>query len=158
MILHSNNWYKQKKRISVIQEHVANQRKDFCHKLSCKLTNDFDYIFVEDINLQGLGQCLKLGKATHDNGFGIFRIYLSYKAFEKGKVFYKINKWDPTSQTCHVCGSKHSITKDLSVRVWICPDCGAELDRDVNAAINIRNSGLIELGIVNSVLELPFKD
>ncbi len=72
MKLRSSNYQKQKDKIADIQEHIANQRKDFLHKLSCKLTDNFDYIFVEDIDLQGLSQCLKLGKSTHDNGFGIF--------------------------------------------------------------------------------------
>lgn len=60
----------------------------------------YDYIFVEDINLQGLAQCLKLGKSTNDNSFGEFRALLNYKMYERGKIFYRVNKWEPTSQTC----------------------------------------------------------
>lgn len=92
--------------------------------------------------MQGISQCLKLGKSTMDNGFGDFRNMLSYKMVERGKIFYKIGKFEPTSQVCHVCGTKHPITKDLKIRSWICPDCGAELDRDINAAINIRTIGM----------------
>lgn len=78
-----------------------------------------------------------------DNGFGEFRTFLEYKMLEKGKIFHKINKWTATSQICHECGCKSSITKDLSVREWVCPECGAHLDRDHNAAINIRTTGIL---------------
>ena len=62
--------------------------------------------------------------------------------FERGKIFHKIGRFEPTSQTCNECGCKHSFTKDLSVRKWTCPDCGAELDRDINAAKNIKIAGI----------------
>lgn len=143
MKLYSNNYEKQRVKVAKISEKIANQRLDFQHKLSTQLVNDYDYIFVEDINLQGLSQCLKLGKSTMDNSFGQFRQLLQYKMFERGKIFYKIGRFEPTSQTCSECGCKHSITKDLSIRKWICPDCGAELDRDINAAKNIRKSGML---------------
>ena len=143
MKLHSNNYEKQRVKVAKISEKIANQRLDFQHKLSTQLANTYDYIFVEDINLQGLSQCLKLGKSTMDNSFGQFRSLLQYKLFERGKILYKIGRFEPTSQICSECGCKHSFTKDLSVRRWICPDCGAELDRDINAAKNIRKSGIL---------------
>lgn len=90
-----------------------------------------------------MSQCLRLGKSTLDNSFGMFRQMLQYKLFEKGGIFHKIRKFEPTSQVCHVCGTKHSFTKDLSVRKWICPDCNSILDRDTNAAINIRHIGML---------------
>ena len=143
MKLHSNNYEKQRVKVAKISERIANQRLDFQHKLSTKLANTYDYVFVEDINIQAISRCLRLGKSTMDNSFGQFRQLLQYKMFERGKIFHKIGRFEPTSQTCSECGCKHSITKDLSIRKWICPDCGAELDRDINAAKNIRKSGIL---------------
>ena len=143
MKLHSNNYEKQRAKVAKISEKIANQRLDFQHKLSTQLANTYDYIFVEDINLQAMSQCLRLGKSTMDNSFGQFRSLLQYKMFERGKIFHKIGRFEPTSQTCSECGCKHPFTKDLSVRKWACPDCGAELDRDINAAKNIRKSGIL---------------
>lgn len=139
----SNNYNKQKIKIAVIQEHISNQRKDWLHKLSNKLVNEYDYICVEDINMQGLSQSLTLGKSTNDNGFGMFRDFLNYKLFERGKKLIKIDKWFPSSKMCHVCGY---INKDLKLsdRVWEC-ECGKILSRDENAAINILNEGLRQI-------------
>ena len=136
----SNNYYKQKIIVAKIHEHIANQRKDFVHKLSTKLANEYDYICVEDINMQGMAQSLKLGKSTNDNGFGMFRTILAYKLSDRGKQLIKIDKWFPSSKMCRHCGA---INKDLTLadRVWIC-ECGVVLNRDENAAINILNVGL----------------
>lgn len=136
----SNNYYRQKIIVAKIHEHIANQRKDFIHKLSTKLANEYDYICVEDINMQGLAQSLKLGKSTNDNGFGMFRTILGYKLADRGKQLIKIDKWFPSSKMCRHCGA---INKDLTLadRVWTC-ECGAIINRDENAAINIMNVGL----------------
>ena len=104
MKLHSNNYEKQRVKVAKISEKITNQRLDFQHKLSTQLTEKYDYIFVEDINLQGLSQCLRLGKSTMDNSFGQFRSLLQYKMFERGKIFHKIGRFEPTSQTCNECG------------------------------------------------------
>jgi putative transposase len=136
----SNNYYKQKVVVAKIHEHIANQRKDFIHKLSTQLANEYDYICVEDINMQGMAQSLKLGKSTNDNGFGMFRTIIGYKLFDRGKQLIKIDKWFPSSKMCRHCGA---INKDLTLadRVWTC-ECGAVINRDENAAINIMNVGL----------------
>lgn len=135
----SANYRKQKKRVAIIHEHVANQRKDWIHKKSKELADKWDYICVEDINLRGMAGSLKLGKSTNDNGFGMFRTVLAYKMADRGKKFIKIDKWFPSSKTCSHCGMIHDLR--LSDREWTC-DCGAKHQRDVNAAINIRNEGL----------------
>ena len=137
----SNNRNKQKIKVARIHEKITNQRKDFCHKLSHKLSEEFDYICLEDINLHGMAQALHLGKSTNDNGFGMFRQFLFYKMFEKGKQLIKIDKWFPSSKTCHCCGS---VNKNLTLndRIWVCPSCGETIYRDINAALNIRNVGL----------------
>lgn len=143
----SNNWYKQKLKVALVHEKITNCRKDFCHKLSTKLANIYDFIFVEDLNMQQMSKTLKLGKSTLDNGFGMFRSMLSYKLNEQGKYLIKIDRWEPTSIVCSVCGCYHKdIVSSLAVRNWVCPDCGTNHDRDVNAANNIRNVGMRTVG------------
>lgn len=139
-VLKSNNWYKQKKIISKIQTKIANQRKDWLHKESTRLCNEFDAIIFEDIDLRGMAQCLKLGKNLSDNGFGMFRVYCKYKLEERGKQFIKIDKWYPSSKKCNDCGY---IKEDLQLsdREWICPECGSIHNRDYNASLNIKEAG-----------------
>ncbi len=136
----SNNYYKQKLRVAKLHEHISNQRKDWIHKLSTTLAKEYDYICVEDINMQNMAQSLKLGKSTNDNGFGMFRTILGYKLSERGKMLVKIDKWFPSSKMCRFCGN---INKELTLadRIWTCI-CGEVINRDENAAINIMNVGL----------------
>ena len=140
MKLGSNNYYRQKLAVARLHEHIANQRKDWIHKLSTTLAKEYDYICVEDINMQNMAQSLKLGKSTNDNGFGMFRTILAYKLSDRGKQLIKIDKWFPSSKMCRHCGT---INKNLTLadRVWTC-ECGAIINRDENAAINIMNVGL----------------
>lgn len=136
----SNNYQKQRVKIATIYEHIANQRKDWLHKLSYTLARDYDYICVEDINMKNISQSLHLGKSTLDNGFGMFRTFLQYKLEERSKKLIKIDKWFPSSKMCRFCGTVNS-SLSLADRVWKC-DCGKTLNRDENAAINILNAGL----------------
>lgn len=136
----SNNYHKQKIKVARIHEKVANQRLDWIHKLSTRLADNYDIVCVEDINMQNIARSLKLGKSTNDNGFGMFRNIISYKLADRGKMLVKIDKWFPSSKMCRHCGAiNHGLT--LTDRVWTC-SCGAKIDRDVNAAINIRNEGM----------------
>ena len=136
----SNNYHKQKIKVAKVHERVANQRLDWIHKLSTQLANEYDIVCVEDINMQNMARSLKLGKSTNDNGFGMFRDILSYKLADRGKTLVKIDKWFPSSKMCRHCGTvNHDLT--LSDRVWTC-NCGATINRDENAAINIMNKGL----------------
>ena len=137
----SNNREKFRKSLSRIHEKTANRRKDFLHKLSYNLVAKYDCICVEDLNMQGMSKALKFGKSVHDNGFGMFQRMLEYKCEWFGKTFVKIDKYEPSSQKCHCCGYKNSATKELSVRKWRCPNCGEYHNRDINAAINIREAG-----------------
>ena len=139
-VLKSNNWYKQKKKISRLQTHIANQRLDWIHKKSRELADNWDAICVEDIDLRAMGQCLNLGKNLHDNGFGMFRTFLKYKLEEQGKQFVKIDRWFPSSKLCHACGCVNHELK-LYDRVFVCPECGYTEDRDYNASINIKEAG-----------------
>ena len=126
-------------KIRILHEKISNQRKDFLHKLSTSITKKFDIICVEDIDMQNMSQCLHLGKSTMDNGFGMFRIMLSYK---QERIPYheliRVNQWVfPSSKTCSRCGNKKSELK-LSDRIYKCDKCGLEIDRDINAAINLK--------------------
>lgn len=127
---------------------ISNRRSDWLHKESKRLSEEYDIICVESINMKTLSnKGFGNGKATMDNGYGMFLTMLNYKLSIQGKCLVKIDKFFPSSQTCHVCGGICPKTKDLSVRKWVCPDCGSYLDRDVNAAINIKNEGLRLLNV-----------
>ena len=138
----SANYEKQRVRVAILHEKVANQRKDFLHKLSRKLANAWDCICIENLNMQAMAQALHFGKSVCDNGWGMFTRFLQYKLEEIGKILVKVDRFFASSQTCSCCGYKNPETKDLSVRAWDCPKCGTHHDRDVNAAINIRNKGM----------------
>lgn len=138
----SNNHRKQRRKVAKIHEKIANQRKDFLHKVSRQIANVYDVVCVEDIDMKAMSQTLDLGKSVNDNGWGMFRTFLRYKLEDSGGQLIKIDRFFPSSQTCSVCGCKDPKTEDLSVRKWTCPHCGAHHDRDVNAAINIRNEGM----------------
>ena len=141
MVRGSHNYEKQRIKVAKIHEKIINLRLNFLHRLSTELANQYDIICVEDLKLSNLKQILKLGKATSDNGFGIFRQLLNYKLLERGKLFIKLDKWFPSSKTCHNCGAINKALK-LSDRIWICPECGSIIERDYNAALNIRDAGL----------------
>lgn len=142
----SNNYYKQKIKVAKVHEKITNCRKDFLHKLTYLYAETYDYIFVEDLNMQNISQFLKLGKSTYDNGFGMFRCMLKYKLQDRGKVFHKIDKWYVSSTTCSNCNTRHKdIVNSIAVRKWTCPTCGYSHDRDINATINIRNQGMLEI-------------
>ena len=142
MVKGSKNREKQRIRISKLYEKVANQRKDFLHKQSRQIANVYDCVCIENLNMQAMAQALNFGKSVSDNGWGMFTAFLKYKLEELGKKLVKIDKFFASSQLCNVCGYQNSETKDLSVREWICPCCQTHHNRDINAAINIRNEGM----------------
>ena len=133
----SKNYEKQLGRIRKLHMKVKNQRKDFCHTESTRLAREYDFVAVEDIDLRAMSQGLHLGKKLMDNGFGMFREYLAYKLERKGSILVKVDRIFASSQTCSRCGYKNPEVKDLKVREWVCPCCGARLDRDNNAADNV---------------------
>ena len=139
---HSKNYDKQKLKIAILHEKVANQRKDFLHKESKRIADTYDVVCVENLNMTGIARSLKLAKATYDNGFGEFRTMLAYKLQERGKKFVKADKFFTSSQLCNVCGYKNIEVKNVKVKEWTCPNCGKQHDRDLNAAINLRNYAL----------------
>ena len=132
----SHNYELQKKKVARCHEKIRNQRRDHLHKLSRKIADSYDAVVVEDIDMKAMGQCLHFGKSVQDNGYGMFREMLDYKLAWKGKKMVKVDRFFPSSKKCCKCGRIKKELK-LSERVYRCA-CVNEMDRDRNAAINIR--------------------
>ena len=122
---------------------IANQRKDFLHKQSKMIADDYDIVAIENLNMRLVSnKNFGNGKSTMDNGYGMFAVMLDYKLSLQGKRLIKVDRYFPSSQLCSVCGYKNMIVKDLHIRRWTCPNCGSLHDRDENAAINIKNEAI----------------
>jgi len=130
-----------KKRLALLHEKVANQRKDFLQKTSTKFIRENQTICLEDLAVSNMVKNHKLAQAISDASWGTFVSMLEYKAEWYGKNIIKIGRFAPSSKTCSCCGS---INKELTLkdRSWTCLNCSTVLDRDVNAAINIKSFGL----------------
>lgn len=138
----SNNYMKQHRKVNKIHRHIVNQRLDNLHKISTEIANRYDVVCVESLNMRSMSnKGFGNGKATLDNGYGLFLNMLKYKLADRGKYLVKVDKWFPSSQICHCCGIVHPEMKDLRIRTMTC-DCGLIISRDQNAAINIKNEGL----------------
>ena len=136
------NIQKQRKIVAKIHKKIANQRNDNLHKISTAIAKQYDVVCVETLNMKAMSnKGFGNGKATMDNGYGMFLTMLEYKLADQGKYFVKVDKWYPSSQLCHCCGQLHPEMKKLNNRIMIC-DCGFSMDRDQNAALNILTEGL----------------
>lgn len=120
----SKNYIKQLRKVNKIHRHIANQRLDNLHKLSTEIANQYDIVCVESLNMKFLAnKSFGNGKATYDNGYGIFLSMLDYKLSDREKMFVKIDKWYPSSQICSCCGYQNPLVKNLNIRKWDCPVC-----------------------------------
>ena len=150
----SNNFEKQRVKVARLYEKVSNARKDYLHKVSLDLVRNYDIVCLEDLNVKGMMKNHRLARQISDVAWGEFVGMLTYKADLNNKEIVKIDRFYPSSKTCHNCGY---VKKDLKLsdRKWVCPECGANLDRDVNAAMNILSAGLADYTCgVSVILEM----
>lgn len=137
----SNRYRKNKLRIARLHNKIANKRNYFLHSVTTYLADNYDVICIEDLNVSGMLSNHKLAKAISDTSFYQFRSMLEYKCNWYGKELVVIDRFYPSSKTCSKCGwKKEDLT--LSDRVFKCENCGMEIDRDLNAAINIKRVGV----------------
>ena len=138
----SRNWEKARLKVVKEQRKIADQRKDFHHKLSRAIADNCTAFICEDLAVKNMMKNRHLAKAITSVGWSQFLTMVKYKMERAGKYFRKVSRWYPSSQTCGCCGYKNADVKDLAVRKWVCPKCGTLHDRDINAQQNIFRMGM----------------
>lgn len=144
----SSNWNKARIKVAKLQKHISSQRKDFLQKLTTTIISNYDVVAIEDLNVKEMKETdSKIrNKRIGDVSWSEFCRMLTYKSQWYGKELSVIDRYYPSSQICHMCGHKDGKKSEV-IRSWICPNCNSELDRDINAAINILNEGLRLLNV-----------
>ena len=137
----SKNQEKARLKLTTAYEKLSNKRKDNLHKLTTKLVKENDVICIENLNVKGMTKNHHLAKVIQDASFGTLVNMLKYKAIWHNRQIIEIGRYYPSSKICHCCGHKIDYM-GLEVRKWTCPICNEHHDRDINAAINIKNEGL----------------
>ena len=144
----SNNREKARIKVARIEHYIAECRNDWIEKETKRLVSTYQIIGIEDLNLKGMMKFSRNAKNYGDTSWGTFVNKLLWKSSlnENNCQVVKADRFFASSQICHCCGYKNPITKDLSIRSWICPECGAEHIRDVNAAINLKENAIKNVG------------
>ncbi|MGC8563167.1 MAG: RNA-guided endonuclease InsQ/TnpB family protein, partial [Thermoplasmata archaeon] len=141
----SKNRKKQIVKVQKIHQKIRNARTDFNHKVSTAIAKHYGTVVIENLNIQGMQRNHHLAKSVTDQGWYQFKTMLTYKLGRREAELIEIGRFDPSSRMCSKCGNiKHDLK--LSDRIYHCNVCGLIIDRDLNAAINIRNIGLIKVG------------
>ena len=136
------NIQKQRQMLARIHEKIADIRNDFLHKESTKLGSENQVIGIEDLNVKGMLRNHHLAKSIADASWSEFVRMIEYKAYERGTRVIRVPRFYASSQICSCCGYKNPVLKDLKIRSFQCPKCGAYHDRDHNAAVNILNKAI----------------
>ena len=134
----SSNYHKARIKLSRVEEHIANCRKDWIEKETLRLVQNYDKVIVEDLNLKGISTFLRNAKNMNDASWGMFVERLIAKGQDYDCLVIKADRYFPSSQLCSNCGYQYHELK-LSERKWTCPSCHKEHIRDINAAINLKN-------------------
>ena len=141
-IKRSNNYYKTKRRLARLYEKLKNSRKYNIIKIVNRIVEEYDIIVSEKLKIQEMSKNHLIAKNLLDASFHKICEMINWKCMEKGKYYYQVDSYFPSSKLCSHCGSKTEKTKDLGVREWECEECGSINDRDINASINIMMEGL----------------
>ena len=138
----SKNYEKQRKKVAKVHEKIANIRKDYTHKQSAILVHENQIIAIETLRVKNMVKNHKLAKAIHDASWAELFRQLQYKAEFTGSKILQVDSFYPSSQICSCCEHRNLDVKNLGIRMWICQNCGAVHDRDINAAKNILRTAL----------------
>ena len=149
----SNNRNKTRKKVAKVHSKISRCREDFLHKLSRKIVHENQVIVLENLAVKNMVKNHNLAKAISDCGWSMFGTMLNYKAQREGKMYLEIDRFFPSSKTCHICLNQVG-SLPLDIRNWTCENCQTTHDRDINAAVNIRNEGLriMSLGTSDTAL------
>ena len=150
----SNNRQRARLHLARLHKKAADQRHDFHFKLTRRLCLEYETICIEDLNVKAMQKLW--GRKISDLAFSEFVRILKYEATQFGTLIVEVGRYFASSQLCHCCGEKNPQVKDLKVRQWKCPKCGAEHDRDKNAAINILREGLGQRPLQETLSDLAF--
>jgi len=143
----SNNWAKQRRHVAELHKRMRNKKRDFKHKVAAFYTSEYDAVFVEDLNVKPMLEGERNGRNTHEVGWRDFITILKHHGKKRGCHVVEVDPAD-TTKACNKCGVKTE--KPLWVREHSCPSCGFETDRDYNAALNVWERGLDDLGVGHS--------